>query len=147
MEQNAKNENEINSKTKSILNHKKSSISKLKKSNKHPNFSINNINSDNLIFSKFDFDDDYMNKEAKTFYIKMKNLNRINLYEDKVDNSYKWENLFINYKPLKSYVSLKKFNSKKISKTIDENPQFKSPILLVDLPESQMNLFFHKNHY
>ena len=57
-----------------------------------------------------------MNKEAKAFYIKMKNLNRINLYEDKVDNSYKWENLFINYKPLKSYVSLKKLNSKKISK-------------------------------
>ena len=147
MEENAKNENEINSKTKSILNHKKSSISKLKKSNKHPNFSINNNNSDNLIFSKFNFDDDYMNKEAKAFYIKMKNLNRINLYEDKVDNSYKWENLFINYKPLKSYVSLKKLNSKKISKTIDENPQFKSPILLVDLPESQMNLFFHKKHY
>ena len=41
---------------------------------------------------------------------------------------------------------MKKTNNKKKSITGDENKEYESPILLVDLPESQMNLFFGKKN-
>ena len=151
-----KGKNEIKSKSNSILSPKSSNIKNQEKSIKHPSFTFNenksNVNSkkvnNNLLFSKFDFNKDYMKNEAKAFKIKIKNLNKINLLEnDKVDNLYNWKDLCNNFKPLKSYVSQKEFKSAKKSKTINELSEYNSPILLVDLPESQMNLFFHKNRH
>ena len=102
---------------------------------------------ENLLLSKFDFKNDYIKRERKAFSIKLKNLNKINLLENKIDNLYEWENLFNNFKPTHSYISLKKYiNKKESSQGISENLKYDSPILLVDLPESQMNLFFNRNN-
>ena len=119
-----------------ILNNQSSNILKTEKNKKQ----------DDPLFSKFDFNGDYILKEAKNYKKKLKTLNNINLMEDKIDNLYNWENLFNNFKPLHSYFSLKKTNNKKKSITGDENKEYESPILLVDLPESQMNLFFGKKN-
>ena len=126
--------NKIENKTKSILRPKTSKkISFSEKETKHMSIAINTINTmntkninnsnnnikstftekskkqNNLLFSKFDFDNDYMKKEAKSFKIKLKNLNNINLLDnkEKIDGLYKWENLFNNLNPVRLYISFK----------------------------------------
>ena len=85
---------------------------------------------ENLLLSKFDFKNDYIKRERKAFSIKLKNLNKINLLENKIDNLYEWENLFNNFKPTHSYISLKKYmNKKESSQEISENLKYDSPIL------------------
>ena len=170
--------NKIENKTKSILRPKTSKkISFSEKETKHMSIAINTINTmntkninnsnnnikstftekskkqNNLLFSKFDFDNDYMKKEAKSFKIKLKNLNNINLLDnkEKIDGLYKWENLFNNLNPVRLYISFKQLRLEQKNKKgescekIYENiKDYKSPILLVDLPEDQMNLFFNR---
>ena len=149
-------------KTKSILRPKTSKISISAKSGKHPNIFVDKISyetktektkknigeQDNLLLSKFDFVNDYMRREAKEFKIKLKNLNNINLFEKKVDDLYDWGNLFNNFKPIRSYISLQKSTqTKQGRKTRNKNlEEYESPIVLVDLPESQMNFFFRRNN-
>ena len=142
-------------KKKSILRPKTSKGEISLKANKHLSIKDNNdiIKTDknpkpeNLLFSKFDFNKDYMKNERKEFSIKLKNLNKINLLEKKIDNLYKWENLFNNFKPIGSYISLKKqINKDETKKEINENKEYESPILLVDLPEPMMNLFFRRKN-
>ena len=73
-------------------------------------------------------------------------LNDINLIENNYDDLYIWKNLFNNSRPLSHYTTLKK---RKIEK-IEENKgmeEFKSPVILVDLYEEQMNMFFGKNNF
>ena len=113
---------------------------------KTPNIEKNKKNN-NLIFSKFDFNNDYLKKEEKSFKIKLKNLNNINLFEKKVDDLYDWGNLFNNFKPIRSYISLQKSTqTKQGRKTRNKNlEEYESPIVLVDLPESQINFFFRRN--
>ena len=149
-------------KTKSILRPKTSKMPISAKSGKHTNILIDkntyesktektkkNIQiQENLLLSKFDFVNDYMRREAKEFKIKLNNLNNINLFEKKIDDLYDWGNLFNNFKPISSYISLKKsietkHGRKKRNKNLEE---YGSPIVLVDLPESEMNLFFGRNN-
>ena len=164
MEETDINKNEINKK--SIMRPKTSKkISTSEKKGKHMSVSINtnnsifkstnlgkNKNQNNKIFSKFDFNNDYLKQEEKAFKIRLKNLNNINLLEnkDKVDTLYKWENLFNNMIPVRSYISLEKnklgkegIGNEKITVNIKD---YNSPILLVDLPEEQMNLFFKRRN-
>ena len=77
---------------------------------------------------------------------KRKKLNEINLIEKNYDDLYLWENLFNNSRPLSHYTTLKKRKIKKLeeNKGLEE---FKSPIILVDLHEDQMNLYFGKNNF
>ena len=169
MEETDINKNEIQKK--SILRPKTSKkVSISEKTGKHINTGLNSNNyiiktpnieknkkNNNLIFSKFDFNNDYLKKEEKSFKIKLKNLNNINLLENKnqIDKLYKWENLFNNMNPAHSYISLKKVNfdgrnineKKDLNENITDNiKDYKSPILLVDLPEDQMNLFFQRKN-
>ena len=164
MEETDINKNEINKK--SIMRPKTSKkISTSEKKGKHMSVSINtnnsifkstnlgkNKNQNNKIFSKFDFNNDYLKQEEKAFKIRLKNLNNINLLEnkDKVDKLFKWENLFNNMIPVRSYISLEKnklgkegIGNEKITVNIKD---YNSPILLVDLPEEQMNLFFKRRN-
>jgi len=154
MEESVSNKTEI--KPKSILGSKRSKGLVSKNVNIHLNILDNkgnniiksekNNKNDNLLFSKFDFNKDFMKPERKAFSIKLKNLNNINLIENKIDNLYKWENLFNNFTPVRSYISLKKPINKETNKEIKENDEYESPILLVDLPENQMNLFFRRKN-
>ena len=77
---------------------------------------------------------------------KKKKLNEINLIEKNYDELYTWENLFNNSRPLSHYTTLKK---RKITKREEnkELEEFKSPVILVDLHEEQMNLFFGKKFF
>jgi hypothetical protein len=163
MEETDINKNEINKK--SIMRPKTSKkISTSEKKGKHMSVSINtnnsifkstnlgkNKNQNNKIFSKFDFNNDYLKQEEKAFKIRLKNLNNINLLEnkDKVDTLYKWENLF-NMIPVRAYISLEKNKLDKEGirneKITDNIKDYNSPILLVDLPEEQMNLFFKRRN-
>ena len=144
-------------KSKSILRPKTSKGVVFKKTNKHSTIidnKDNNMNkkdkmkkNENLLFSKFDFTNDFMKQERKAFQIKLKNLNKIKLLENNIDKLYNWENLFNNYTPTRSYISLKNsLNKEETTKEINENKGFESPILLVDLPEPQMNLFFKRQN-
>ena len=155
MEESVSNKTEI--KPKSILGSKRSKGLISKNVNIHLNILDNkgnniiktekNNKNDNLLFAKFDFNKDFMKPERKAFSIKLKNLNNINLIENKIDNLYKWENLFNNFTPVRSYISLKKpINKDETNKEIKENAEYESPILLVDLPENQMNLFFRRKN-
>ena len=155
MEESVSNKTEI--KPKSILGSKRSKGLISKNVNIHLNILDNKANNvikteknnknDNLLFAKFDFNKDFMKPERKAFSIKLKNLNNINLIENKIDNLYKWENLFNNFTPVRSYISLKKpINKDETNKEIKENAEYESPILLVDLPENQMNLFFRRKN-
>ena len=155
MKESVTKENEI--RIKSILRPQTSKFEIPQKGKKHLSIQSNQDNfitkreqdkkRQNLLFSKFDFMKDYMKKERKEFKIKMKNLNNINLLEKDIDNLYKWENLFNNFKPIDSYISIKKpIDKNEVGKEIDENQEYDSPILLVDLPESKMNLFFRRKN-
>ena len=83
---------------------------------------------------------------------RMKNINGkktilkdINLIEKNYDDLYEWTNLFNNSRPISSYTTLKK---QKLNISEDnKNPEFKSPVVLVDLFEDQMNLYFGKNNF
>ena len=76
---------------------------------------------------------------------KLRNLKDINLLEkEEINSLYKWEHLFNNFRPVNSYTTLS-HNEEKENKEENKNEEFKSPVLLVDLPEEQMNLFFHPN--
>ena len=77
---------------------------------------------------------------------KKKKLNEINLIENNYDDLYIWENLFNNSRPLSSYTTLKRRLIKKHKENKKEE-EFKSPVILVDLHEDQMNLFFGKNNF
>ena len=83
---------------------------------------------------------------------RMKNINGkktilkdINLIEKNYDDLYEWTNLFNNSRPISSYTTLKK-TKLNISED-NKNPEFKSPVVLVDLFEDQMNLYFGKNNF
>ena len=76
---------------------------------------------------------------------KRKKLNEINLMEKNYDDLYLWENLFNNSRPLSHYTTLKKRKIEKLEENKDIE-EFKSPIILVDLYEDQMNLYFGKKN-
>ena len=84
-------------------------------------------------------------KRIKNINISKTKLKDINLIEKQHDDLYDWANLFNNSRPISSYTTLKKpkLNKKEITK-IEE---FKSPVVLVDLFEDQMNLYFGKNNF
>ena len=84
-------------------------------------------------------------KRIKNINISKTKLKDINLIEKHHDDLYDWANLFNNSRPISSYTTLKKpkLNKKEITK-IEE---FKSPVVLVDLFEDQMNLYFGKNNF
>ena len=77
----------------------------------------------------------------------IKKLKKINLIEKDIDNLYKWEHLFNNFRPVSSYTTINRNKTKKEKNEENKNEEFKSPILLVDLPENQMNLFFGNKNY
>ena len=77
---------------------------------------------------------------------KRKKLNEINLLETNYDDLYIWQNLFNHSRPLSNYTTLKKRKIRKVEENKDLE-EFKSPIILVDLKEDQMNLYFGKNNY
>ena len=77
---------------------------------------------------------------------KRKKLNEINLIEKNYDDLYLWENLFNNSRPLSHYTTLRQRKIKKVEENKDIE-QFKSPIILVDLYEKQMNLYFGKKNF
>ena len=67
------------------------------------------------------------------------------MIERDYDDLYEWTNLFNNSRPLSSYVSIKK--PKIDMKENNKIQEFKSPVVLVDLHEDQMNLYFGKNQF
>ena len=72
-------------------------------------------------------------------------LKDINLIEKNYDDLYEWTNLSNNSRPISSYTTLKK---PKLNISEDKKIQeFKSPVVLVDLFEDQMNLYFGKNNF
>ena len=77
----------------------------------------------------------------------IKNLMNINLIEKDINTLYKWEHLFNNFRPINCYTTINNNKNEKENKEENKNEEFKSPILLVDLPENQMNLFFRKSNY
>ena len=82
-----------------------------------------------------------------SFTVQAENLNNINLIEKDIKSLYKWEHLFNNYRPISCYTTIRNDKSKENEAKDNKNEEFKSPILLVDLPENQMNLYFGKNNY
>ena len=81
----------------------------------------------------------------ESFNAYKENLDNINLIEKDIKSLYKWEHLFNNYRPISCYTTINNEKNKNNNIKDNKNELFKSPILLVDLPESQMNLFFGKN--
>ena len=77
---------------------------------------------------------------------KRKKLNDINLIEKNYDDLYLWENLFNNSRPISYYTTLKERKIKKLEENKDLE-EFKSPVILVDLFEDQMNLYFEQNNF
>ena len=77
---------------------------------------------------------------------KRKKLNDINLIEKNYDDLYLWENLFNNSRPISHYTTLKERKVKKLEENKDLE-EFKSPVILVDLFEDQMNLYFEQNNF
>ena len=77
---------------------------------------------------------------------KRKKLNDINLIEKNYDDLYLWENLFNNSRPISHYTTLKERKIKKLEENKDLE-EFKSPVILVDLFEDQMNLYFEQNNF
>ena len=75
----------------------------------------------------------------------MKNLMNINLIEKDINTLYKWEHLFNNFRPINCYTTINSNKNEMENKEENKNEEFKSPILLVDLPENQMNLFIMKH--
>jgi len=123
------------------------------------NFNNNNISNkmietrkDKNIFQNFDRNNEIINEEMEPIeplYQQKENLKNINLIEKDINSLYKWEHLFNNFRPISCYTTIqnepkKNENDKEVTK--NKNLDFKSPILLVDLPESQMNLFFGMNN-
>ena len=82
----------------------------------------------------------------ESFSSQLENLNNINLLEKDVNNLYKWEHLFNNFRPISCYTTINNKSNDNNNKE-NKNEEFKSPILLVDLPENQMNLFFGKKSH
>ena len=82
-------------------------------------------------------------KRLQNINDKKNELKKINLIERDYDDLYEWTNLFNNSRPLSSYISIKK--PKIDMKENNKNQEFKSPVVLVDLHEDQMNLYFGKN--
>ena len=81
---------------------------------------------------------DMINKQKK-------NLKNINLIEKNIEGLYDWKTLFNHSRPLSSYT---KFNPKNIQIKKEEEKKedkFKFPVVLVDLQENQMNMFFNDN--
>jgi hypothetical protein len=104
-------------------------------------FTEKNKNQNNLLFSKFDFDNDYMKKEAKSFKLKLKNLNNINLLDkkDEIDYLYKWENLFNHLNPVHLYISLKQLKLEKKNKKRESNGEifpFSSTVIILSASPS-----------
>ena len=93
---------------------------------------------DNIIFNEVN--------RIKNVNEKRKKLNEINLIEKNYDDLYLWENLFNNSRPLSHYTTLKQRKIEKLEENKDIE-QFKSPIILVDLYEEQMNLYFGKKNF
>jgi hypothetical protein len=81
----------------------------------------------------------------ESFNAYKENLDNIHLLEKDIKALYKWEHLFNNYRPISCYTTINNEKNKNSNIKDNKNELFKSPILLVDLPESQMNLFFGKN--
>ena len=86
-------------------------------------------------------------EEIESYKKQIKNLNNINLIEQDINTLYKWEHLFNNYRPINCYTTLSSNQTIKENNEENKNEEFKSPILLVDLPENQMNLFFRKTNF
>ena len=101
---------------------------------------ITESNNENSNVSKNEIND----LTLEVFDTKVHNLKNINLLEKDIHNLYKWEHLFNNFRPINCYTTIKS-NKDKEEKEEIKNEEFKSPILLVDLPEEQMNLFFGRN--
>lgn len=105
---------------------------------------------DKTIFQNFDRNKEIINEEMEPIeplYQQKENLKNINLIEKDINSLYKWEHLFNNFRPLSCYTTIQNEPKKKEGdKEGNKNLDFKSPILLVDLPESQMNLFFGQNN-
>lgn len=99
-----------------------------------------------------DEDKDAFDKILTNEILRLKNINDkktklkdINLIEKNYDDLYDWTNLFNNSRPISSYTTLKK--PKLSIKEDNKVEEFKSPVVLVDLLEDQMNLYFGKNQF
>ena len=82
---------------------------------------------------------DMINKQKK-------NLKNINLIEKNIEGLYDWKTLFNHSRPLSSYTKFnpkKNFSNKKEEEKKEE--KFKFPVVLVDIQENQMNMFFNDN--
>ena len=119
---------------------------------------INNIKDQFLDKDQFlealgeDEDKDAFDKILTNEILRLKNINdkktklkEINLIEKNYDDLYDWTNLFNNSRPLSSYTTLKK--PRLSIKEDNKVEEFKSPVVLVDLLEDQMNLYFGKNQF
>ena len=76
-----------------------------------------------------------------------KKVSEINLKENDIEGLYDWSTLFNKSRPLSHYTRV---NYKKIEEELDENNnfnEFKSPQILVDLPNDKMQYFFGKNSF
>jgi hypothetical protein len=121
------------------------------------NFKNNNISNkiietrkDKNVFQNFERNNEIINEEMEPIeplYQQKENLKNINLIEKDINSLYKWEHLFNNFRPISCYTTIQNEpKNKESDKEGNKNLDFKSPILLVDLPESQMNLFFGQNN-
>ena len=114
------------------------------------NNTLKNQKNENLIYQTYELNNGIFNGEVdpiEPLQVQKENLKNIYLIEKDINSLYKWEHLFNNFRPLKCYTTIKKEKKEnKIDKEENKNEEFKSPIILVDLPESQMNLFFGKNN-
>ena len=73
-----------------------------------------------------------------------KKINEINLKEDNIEGLYDWSTLFNNSRPLSHYTRVN-YKEKKIEENNNNNNDYKSPQILVDLPNDKMQFFFGKN--
>ena len=75
-----------------------------------------------------------------------KKVSEINLMENNIEG-YEWNSLLNNSRPLSHYTRINNKKTELEDNDIKNNLEFKSPKILVDLPNDKMQLFFGKNSF
>ena len=84
---------------------------------------------------------DMINKQKK-------NLKNINLIEKNIEGLYDWKTLFNHSRPISSYTKYNPKNMEILDNKKEEEKKedkFKFPVVLVDIQENQMNMYFNDN--
>ena len=142
-------EDEVTNKNYKMINRPKTSKYNKNTKNSKNNVIINQKN-ENIISQTYELNNGILNgvvDPIEPLQVQKENLKNIYLIEKDVNSLYNWEHLFNNFRPLNCYTTIEKEKKEnKKDKEENKNEEFKSPIILVDLPENQMNLFFGKNN-